>query len=549
MRGTDRPGAGGRPGSTAALIMFAGLLLLPPEEVAAASSVPDPKCGLPRALAAAGLTAPSAPGEDADAPDRLPAPWSKILFQRERIVGLFLLRYDTAGVDAPAMLDAGGNPVPGSHEEFVDSAGRILNEVHAVLTGPLGYADPIQPGQGPYEVRIANSVYYGETVPGARIGASTPARYLSHMRIDNDFRNFYSSGMDGLKVTAAHEFFHAVQFGSYGYWTTDVWFMELTSTWMEDLLYDGINDYYQYLRGPAGPGGYTARGHFAKPDFSLLRTDGITEYSRAILGKFLEKRHSPEVVRRAWELVPTAVAATALDRALGEWSSSFREAFLLWASWNARTGPDADTAAYYAEGREYPRIATAPIIDFTPPARTIADTIGTASAGYYPVLVGGEPMSVIVANLRTSGAAASAPFAYEMATSGDDTWRKLSNGLYVRLSVPDPSHWATLETAPAVIAAVTAAPNPFTAGNGRPLRFHLPATTRPADVRLAVFAVGMERIFAGPLGLRDDLATPFAQVAEWDPSSSGTGTVPSGVYIYVLTVDGREHTGKFTVIR
>ena len=504
---------------------------------------PDHKCGLAYRLGESGLA------ERDELPATMATPSTRTVFQSDRIIGAFRFYYDIAGTDAPAMLDGTGARIPGSHEQFVDSAGAILNEVYAYQTGVLGYLDPIQPGQGYYDVYIFNSVYYGETVPDTRIGTTTPARYITHMNIDNDFQYFYSTGMAGLRVTAAHEFFHAIQFGSYGYWSTDVYFMELTSTWMEDVVYGDVNDYYQYIRGPAGPGGYTARGHFARPDFSLLKTDGLTEYSRAILGKFIEKKYSPELIRRTWEMVPTDIAIDALDRALGERGSSFREAFLLWSVWNGRTGPDADTVAFYTEGKEYPRIATAQVIDYVSPGRTITDTIYTTSTSYYPVTVKNTTMSMIVANLRTSGNPSLASFRYEMADEGDQSFKKLSNGIFVRLDVPDPSNWSTVETAPAIIASVTPAPNPFPAGDSRTLDFRIPMTVRPSSVFLTVLGVGMQRIFQGPLGIRDDLSSPFVQVGEWDARDGFSRPLSSGIYIYVLTVDGAEHTGKFSVVR
>ena len=49
------------------------------------------------------------------------------------------------------------------------------------------------------------------------------------------FRNH--TPIQNLKVTLAHEFFHAVQFAyDIG---EDTWLMEGTATWMEDQVYDG----------------------------------------------------------------------------------------------------------------------------------------------------------------------------------------------------------------------------------------------------------------------------------------------------------------------
>ena len=55
--------------------------------------------------------------------------------------------------------------------------------------------------------------------------------------------------LENMQVTAAHEYFHAVQF-AYDFFE-DGWFMEATATWAEDELYDDVNDNVQYL--PIGP--------------------------------------------------------------------------------------------------------------------------------------------------------------------------------------------------------------------------------------------------------------------------------------------------------
>ena len=72
--------------------------------------------------------------------------------------------------------------------------------------------------------------------------------------LDNDYAKAQfpqNTPVQNLKVTAAHEYFHAVQFG-YDY-TEDDWFLEGTATWAEDQVFDGINDNVSYLRfGPMG---------------------------------------------------------------------------------------------------------------------------------------------------------------------------------------------------------------------------------------------------------------------------------------------------------
>ena len=52
---------------------------------------------------------------------------------------------------------------------------------------------------------------------------------------------------ENLQVTAAHEFFHSVQY-SYDV-REDAWIMEATAAWAEDEIYPKVNDNIQYLRG------------------------------------------------------------------------------------------------------------------------------------------------------------------------------------------------------------------------------------------------------------------------------------------------------------
>ena len=72
--------------------------------------------------------------------------------------------------------------------------------------------------------------------------------------LDNDYAaNEFTTGtpMQNMRVTAAHEYFHAVQFGYDAF--EDGWFMEATATWAEDELFDDIDDNLQYLSaGPLG---------------------------------------------------------------------------------------------------------------------------------------------------------------------------------------------------------------------------------------------------------------------------------------------------------
>ena len=58
------------------------------------------------------------------------------------------------------------------------------------------------------------------------------------------------SSTGALKVTAAHEFFHLVQFATTSFLgrAGESWWLESSATFMEDEVFDGVNDYRNYLQ-------------------------------------------------------------------------------------------------------------------------------------------------------------------------------------------------------------------------------------------------------------------------------------------------------------
>jgi hypothetical protein len=158
----------------------------------------------------------------------------------------FVLFYDTIG---------GGLTVP--------QYGSVLEHVWATEIKSFGWAAPPSytanpaPG-GKFPVRIASyGSDYGAVFPnGAFAGpvGDNPATpwnegdaLASCMVLNRDFSTLVSVPLDGLKVTAAHEFFHAITNGLGVRNDLDRNYREGGASWMEDEVYDSINDNYQYL--------------------------------------------------------------------------------------------------------------------------------------------------------------------------------------------------------------------------------------------------------------------------------------------------------------
>ncbi len=126
--------------------------------------------------------------------------------------GHFAVHYNTTGIHAVSLTDIDGNGTPDYVDEtinaFEDSWTREIDE--------LGYNPPPSDGDGVYDIYITSlgsQRVYGLTWP---LGSDLTTE--SYIEVDNNFTDanvYYTQGIDGLKVTAAHEFFHAIQFGYY----------------------------------------------------------------------------------------------------------------------------------------------------------------------------------------------------------------------------------------------------------------------------------------------------------------------------------------------
>src|SRR4051794_15636760 len=137
---------------------------------------------------------------------------------------------------------------------WVNKSLNTMNRVWNFEVHQLGYHRPISDGSrggggsGKFDVylkELHSQGLYGLTVAEQRTSFSRRL-YSSYLLLDNDYKGYGTSGREtSLEVTAAHEFFHAIQ---YAYDVReDTWLKEATSTWMEERFDDRGNDNRQYL--------------------------------------------------------------------------------------------------------------------------------------------------------------------------------------------------------------------------------------------------------------------------------------------------------------
>jgi hypothetical protein len=264
--------------------------------------------------------------------------------------------------DAPAAVDTDANGLP----DQVDATARVLEEVWQKEVVEYGYRAPKpdggSPNHGPddridvYLADLGDDGIYGYCTtddPTAAQGPNGPWDVSAYCALDNDFDPAQfagaASGEAALQVTAAHEFFHAIQFG-YDF-AEDVWALEGTAVWMEDEVYDDVNDHYQYLDKSA------LRQPRVPLDLAIDTGSPLSgfQYGSFVFWRFLsESFGGQEVIRRIWELAdgspagPDQYSLQAVDTALRERGSRARAAFARFGVANANPG------SFYEEGSSYP---------------------------------------------------------------------------------------------------------------------------------------------------------------------------------------------------
>ena len=246
------------------------------------------------------------------------------------------------------------------NEDYVTNMGAVFEEVWSFHIDSMGFDKPPMGPDDLYEVNIENlpSNYFGYAV--AQGSGSSCNGYIS-------MRNSYTSNpfkalseTDNIKVTAVHEFFHAIQFGYNCYsirnLSGDLWFMEATAVWSEDELYNGINDLYRYM--PTW---------FSNPDQSI--NDQSTHmYGTFILFQYIDEHlGGPETIKACWEnsknlAHPTQdVSFDAVDAALEPYNSSLEDAYIRMRIANQILSSSENAGVYsYEEADDYLTVVSPP---------------------------------------------------------------------------------------------------------------------------------------------------------------------------------------------
>ncbi len=212
--------------------------------------------------------------------------------------GHFVIHYATSGSDAPPLTTTPPSTTP----DWVRTVADTFENVYAREVMTFGYAAPPTIPYDIYLQQLASLNEFGHTQTETLTGQVA----TSYIVIDNDFADpVYApyNGTPALQITAAHEFHHAIQYG-YNYFF-EVWYAEATSTWMEDEIYDSVNQLYDY-----------SLVYLQNPSLSLDTPVSLTTgggYGRWIFNRFLAETHGTDIIRSIWTKLGQTTALNGND--------------------------------------------------------------------------------------------------------------------------------------------------------------------------------------------------------------------------------------------
>ncbi len=465
--------------------------------------------------------------------------------------GYFRIHYDHDGTDKPSYDGLSVN-------DCLDLISQALDSVYRFEVGYLGYLSPTIP----YDIYITSNTSgsYGYTDPelDKPTGNGTFASYIV---IHNNYQYFQTKGINGAKVTLAHEFFHAIQIARYYYrYNTDGFFYELSSTAMEDFVYNNINDYYNYLP-------YYFNN--TEDAFGCSSCNGgEQEYALGIWNIFLRDRFGSnnikkgyDILKRQWELMPQMRAIEAINTSILEYGSSYRREFNEFGIWLFYTNYRAINGLYFKEAVNYPLLHILNKFESIP-ANSINASTSPTSENYVRFIQkidnnNFDTLDVIVSNsdYRNGIDSMDNQFSYKLSVSYNPV--SLSNNYDINLFTNNSSVWSstvilddniiirdTTNPPSQVVSLDYAYPNPFYYS----LNNHIEIPTAINEykkVDLSIYTISMQLVYSA-----NDYASPGKKgsyILRWNGLNSNGEKLPSGVYIYYTKNGSNTTSGKIVI--
>ncbi len=459
--------------------------------------------------------------------------------------GRFRIHYDTTGYSAPSY--------------SVEEAAAAIDYVYDYETGYLGYppapSDNGAGGDDKYDIYIANlGNVYGMTIPETDITSNTSTSFI---QMDNDFFNFNTEGLDAAKVTLAHEYHHAIQLGNYQSQSSDRFYYEITSTAMEDFVYDDIDDYIAYMIN-----------YFRYPERTFSQTRGAG-YDLAVWNIYLKEKFDAasdttgfHIIKRSWEMMRGRRALSAIAGALEEAGSSFQKELNEFGMWTYFTNYRAKEGEYFKDAALYPVISPLVKNFYSPPEGSFSVSVFPTSNNFLVIIDESTGLSDTLVSVVTNGDVAKGiakpeetlSLNYALYSTAQNGAREIIKDRYYSLiSVADEEMFLESDifnNQPAGSASGKtleidyAYPQPFKYSDVSNLRIPVaPNTLNEAE--LYIYSLNMELVYSA----RKQINSASGKIVLlWDGLDSSGKKLPSGVYFYATDSQGTVKKGKFIIV-
>ncbi len=473
----------------------------------------------------------------------------------------FYIHYWGSGNEAPPLADRNAN----GHPDYIDSVAFYLEMAWRVEIDSMGYKAPgpdnRNPGRGGPDGRIDVYIcnlargYYGGACPESDNPVGDG--YASYLVMDNDYQGGYPSpGILGVRVTAAHEFHHVVQFG-YKVDFSQRSIFEATAVWMERQLHPEIDDYLQYVDSFLhSPQNY--------PISTNSVDDGITGYAHVLYLEYLSKKYGRDVIREIWEEFRGTDEFKAIDNVLRRRSFNLENSYCEFAEWCYYTGSRARDTTYLPNAENLPTMRPADTRHMSDGNVLFEDALYPLSFGLYRLTVPTANINVrdtvdfVVTNARSdiNGGGSNIQreaFALEADESARPDFTEIplaAGSVYYRLDAPNQQFclFRSVNGSVQRAIAVRTSPQPFINDGGNSLIFAVPETTELIrKIRVWIYSSGMTRV--RELEQKELIGANNLLGVVWDGLDHEGRPAPSGIYIYEMSInDGDPSLGKFAVV-
>lgn len=417
----------------------------------------------------------------------------------------------------------------------------------------LGYpAPPKDKGEGGddlYDVYIVNlGGAYGETTTENELSPGS-GTYYSFIKIDNDFAGFYTTGINAAKVTAAHELHHAIQVGNYilrnsGLGFSDQFFYELSSTAMEDFVFNEVNDYHGYLKY-----------FFNSPNKSFAKYDG---YEISIWNIFLKEKYGFNLLKRQWEFLKNNRALIAINLSLLELSSSFGEELNEFSVWVNFTNYLAKENKFFPEAKFYPLLKFSNYIYIDGAnIKSISLNVSPASVNYLKFIntyVGNFDTLIVAVNNSdvikgVDSINSFQKFTYSLSQLGYENYSKITSLYFYKFETDYPNMWFMSEILNNELvgsnyqqrfAVDFVYPSPFF--YNKHTFVSIPLGTNSSHIfDLNIYSSSMKLVFSKQFETNE-------KDIKWNGLSNNNEKLSSGIYLFVVNNGNKISKGKLVII-